>query len=79
MNFRFRGFKNQSKTSCYGIYTKTKTNFNEVFSSIVKHNSIRILLSMVALIDLELDQIDVKINFSTWEYRRRDFSLWGLK
>lgn len=38
-------------------------NFNEVFSSIVKHNSIRILLSMVALIDLELDQIDVKIDF----------------
>ena len=31
-------------------------NFNEVFSPVVKHTSIRVLLSLVAMKDLELEQ-----------------------
>ncbi|KAH9668944.1 hypothetical protein KPL70_021590 [Citrus sinensis] len=38
-------------------------DFNEMFSPIVKHSSIRILLAMVALLDLELEQMDVKTPF----------------
>lgn len=38
-------------------------DFNEVFSPIVKHNSILMLLAMVVLYNLELQQLDVKIAF----------------
>jgi len=37
--------------------------YNKVFSHVVKHSSIRILLALVAQYELELDQLDVKIDF----------------
>ena len=36
---------------------------NEVFSLVVKHRSIRILMAMVAEFDLVLEQMDVKTTF----------------
>ena len=38
-------------------------DFNEVFSPVVKHSSIRVLLAITAYFDLELDQMDVKTAF----------------
>ena len=38
-------------------------DYNEVFSLVVKHSSIRTLLSIVAMHDLELEQLDVKTAF----------------
>ena len=38
-------------------------DFNDVFSPVVKHSSIRALLSIVAMRDYELDQLDVKTAF----------------
>ncbi|XP_075108916.1 secreted RxLR effector protein 161-like [Nicotiana tabacum] len=38
-------------------------DYNEVFSLVVKHTSIRVLLDLVALHDLELEQLDVKTAF----------------
>ncbi|PHT40240.1 Retrovirus-related Pol polyprotein from transposon TNT 1-94 [Capsicum baccatum] len=38
-------------------------DFNEVFSPVVRHSSIRVLLALVALYDLELEQLDVKTAF----------------
>ena len=38
-------------------------NYNEVFSPVVKHSSIRILLTLVAQLDIELVQLDVKTAF----------------
>jgi len=38
-------------------------DFNKVFSPVVKHTSIRVLFSLVAIKDLELEQLDVKIAF----------------
>lgn len=38
-------------------------DFNKVFSPVVKHSSIRILLAITAALDLELDQMDVKTTF----------------
>jgi hypothetical protein len=38
-------------------------DYNDVFSPVVKHSSIRALLGIVAMHDLELEQIDVKTAF----------------
>jgi hypothetical protein len=38
-------------------------DFNDVFSPVVKHSSIRTLLSIVAMHDHELEQLDVKTAF----------------
>jgi hypothetical protein len=38
-------------------------NFNDVFSPVVKHSSIRTLLSIIAMHDYELKQLDVKTAF----------------
>ena len=46
-----------------GYTQKEGVDFNEVFSPVVKHSSIRVLLVMVALFDLELKQLDVKTTF----------------
>jgi hypothetical protein len=46
-----------------GYAQKEKIDYNEVFSPVVKHSSIRILLAMVAQLSLELAQLDVKTAF----------------
>ncbi|GLT28463.1 hypothetical protein SLA2020_033970 [Shorea laevis] len=38
-------------------------DFNDAFSSIVKYTSICVLLALVAMHDLELEQLDVKTTF----------------
>nr|GEY01838.1 hypothetical protein [Tanacetum cinerariifolium] len=38
-------------------------DFNEVFSAVVRHTTIRVLFSIVALQDLEPEQLDVKTSF----------------
>ncbi|KAG8501075.1 hypothetical protein CXB51_003199 [Gossypium anomalum] len=40
-----------------------EADFTDVFSPVVKHSSIRALLGIVAMHDLELEQLDVKIVF----------------
>ena len=46
-----------------GYAQKEGIDYNEVFSPVVKHSSIRILLALVAQFDLELAQLDVKTTF----------------
>ena len=46
-----------------GFSQKEGIDYNEVFSPVVKHKSIRVLLAMVSVFNLELDQLDVKTNF----------------
>ena len=46
-----------------GYAQKEGIDYNEVFSPVVKHASIRILLALVAQFDLELVQLDVKTAF----------------
>lgn len=37
--------------------------FNDIFSPVVKHSSIHVLLALVVMYDLELEQLDVKTTF----------------
>ena len=46
-----------------GYTQKEGVDFHEVFSPMVKHSSIRILLAIVSTFDLELEQLDVKTAF----------------
>ena len=46
-----------------GYAQKEDVNYNKVFSLVVKHTSIRLLLAMVAHFDLELEQLNVKTTF----------------
>ena len=48
-------------------------DFNEVFSPVVKHTSIRVLLAMVAHFNLELEQLDVKTAFLHCELKEQIF------
>ena len=46
-----------------GYAQREGIDYNEVFSPVVKHSSIRILLALVAQLNMELVQLDVKIAF----------------
>jgi hypothetical protein len=46
-----------------GYSQKEGVDFHEIFSPVVKTVSIRIVLALVALLDLELEQLDVKTAF----------------
>ena len=45
---------------------KEGIDYNEVFSPIVKHHSIKKKLALVAQMNMELVQLDVKTTFFTW-------------
>ena len=46
-----------------GFSQKEGIDYNEIFSPVMKHISIRVLLALVAQFDLELQQLDVKTVF----------------
>ena len=46
-----------------GFSQKEGIDYNEIFSPVVKHSSIHVLLALVAQFDLELQKLDVKTTF----------------
>ena len=46
-----------------GYAQREGIDYNEVFSPVVKHSSIRILLGLITHYDYELDQLDMKTDF----------------
>jgi len=50
---------------------KEGINYNEIFSHVIKHTSIRMLLAMVAQFDLELEQMNIKTTFLHGEQEER--------
>ena len=38
-------------------------DYHDIFSPVVKHSSIRLLLACIAMFDLELEKLDVKTAF----------------
>nr|GEX62795.1 putative reverse transcriptase domain-containing protein [Tanacetum cinerariifolium] len=55
--------KVQSKAGSSGVYTASRIDYNEVFSPVVRHTSIRVILSLTACEDYELEQLDVNMAF----------------
>ncbi|PKA45690.1 Retrovirus-related Pol polyprotein from transposon TNT 1-94 [Apostasia shenzhenica] len=55
--------KYKTRLVAKGFSQKEGIDFNEIFSLVVKHCSIRTLLAMVAMWELELEQLDVKTTF----------------
>ena len=46
-----------------GFAQRKGKEYDEIFAPVVRHTSIRILLALVAIYDLELEQLDVKTAF----------------
>jgi hypothetical protein len=53
----------KSRLVAKGYSQKEGIDFHEIFSPVVKLVSVRVLLALVALLDLELEQLDVKTSF----------------
>ncbi|GKV50375.1 hypothetical protein SLEP1_g57082 [Rubroshorea leprosula] len=62
--------KGQRIVGCKWVFRR-KEGIPGVFSPVVKHSSIRVLLAMVTLYDLELEQLDVKNAFLHGELEER--------
>ncbi|GKV43399.1 hypothetical protein SLEP1_g50691 [Rubroshorea leprosula] len=54
-----------------GFTQRKGIDFHEVFSPVVKHSSIRVLLAMVTLYDLELEQLDWYKRFDNFMVKSR--------
>lgn len=55
--------RHKSRLVAKGYAQTEEVDYNEVFAPVVKHVSIRLLLSAVVQYDLELEQLDVKMAF----------------
>ena len=60
---RWRQEAVQGYTCCKGFTKKKGKDFDEIFSPVVKMTSIITILSLVAVEDLHLEQLDVKTTF----------------
>jgi len=56
-----------------GYSQKEGIDYNEILSPVVKHTSIRLLLTIRAQDDLELEQLDMKIAFQHGELEERTY------
>jgi len=61
----------KAKLVAKGYAQNEGIDYNEIFSSVVKHTSLWMLIAMVTQFDLELEQIDVKIVFLHGELEER--------
>ena len=57
------GIKYKARVVAKGFHQREEVDYNEIFSPVVRHTSIRVLLAMVAHQNLELEQLDVKTAF----------------
>ena len=57
------GIRYKMRLVVKGYSQKEGIDFSEVFSPVIRHMSIQVLLSIVAAQDLELEQMDVEAAF----------------
>ena len=60
---RPKSFRYKARLVAKGYSQVQGVDFNEVFFLVINHIFIRVLLSLVAIKDLELEQLDVKTAF----------------
>ena len=60
---RWRVVKHKARLVVKGFLQKKGIDFDEFFSPVVKMTLIRVILGLVACLDLELEQMGVKIAF----------------
>ncbi|GKA72688.1 retrovirus-related pol polyprotein from transposon TNT 1-94 [Tanacetum coccineum] len=53
----------KAKLVARGITQRARIDYNEIFSHVVRHTSIRVILSLTACEDYELEQLDLKTAF----------------
>jgi len=61
----------QDKASCQRVFQTEGIDYNEIFSLIVKHTSIRLLLTTMTQGNLKLEQLNVKTSFLHGELEER--------
>ena len=71
-NARFK-----ARLEAKGYTQKEGMNFNEVFSPIVEHRSIRVLLATVVLLNLKLEKLDVKTAEQIYMHQPEGFIISG--
>jgi hypothetical protein len=59
----------KSRLVAKGFTQRAGVEYNEIFAHVVKHTTIRVLLTIVAQLNLELEQLDVKTAFPAWIIR----------
>ena len=55
--------KYKARVVARGFGQKEGVDYDEIFSPVVRHTSIRVLLAIVAHQNLELEELDVKVAF----------------
>jgi len=55
--------KHKARLVVKGFQQKKGIDFNEIFSTVVKMMSIRVILGLIVSLNLELEQMDVKTTF----------------
>ena len=67
-----QGVKYKARLVSRRLTQREEVDYNEIFSHVLRHTSIRALLAIVAHQHFELEQLDVKTPFSTWRVGRED-------
>lgn len=57
------GVRYKARLIAGGFLQREGIDYNEIYAPVVKHKTIRLILSMVAHYDMELEQLDVKTAF----------------